>query len=97
MKYLDLFKKEINVGDHIIYSAVDGRSGVLRVGQVIELTKAKETYSGKVIPKIKAKSACWGWKDTWERQRDVSLGFFERIAVVSKESLSPEAVKILKN
>lgn len=105
MKYLDLFKKEISVGDYIIYSAVDGRSGVLRVGKVLELTKGNISYESKKVPKIKVKSANYGfldWKgntriDGWTRQKDVTLSFFERVAVVSRDSLSEEAIKILED
>jgi len=99
-KYKDLFGKEIKVGDYITYAANDGRCGVLRVGQVTELTHSKENYSGKVIPKIRAKSARYGlsYKTDvygWERQKDISLGFFDRLVVIPNP---PEkVVKILKD
>lgn len=106
-QYKDLFNREIKVGDYIVYSAVDGRSGVLRAGKVVELTQSKEIdYSTEEkIPKIRAKSAYYGfidWKgdtriDGWSKQKDVSLGFFERIIIAQKDTLPKELLEILDN
>lgn len=101
--YKDLFNREIKVGDYITYAANDGRCGVLRVGQVVELTHSKEKdyYANKKSPKIRAKSACYrtvdyvSMKRGWQRQKDISLGFFERLIVV--DNPPEEVISVLKD
>jgi len=96
-KYKDLLGKEIKVGDFITYAANDGRCGVLRVGQVTELTQAKEKdyFTNKKKSKIKVKSARWGCNDVWLRQKDVFLEFFGRLIVV--DNLPEEVRNMLKD
>lgn len=100
-QYKDLFSREIKIGDYITYAANDGRCGVLRVGQVLELTESKESYSrGKKHPKIRVKSARYRMvnyntgKYDWERQKDVSLGFLDRLIVV--DNPPAEVIKVLE-
>jgi len=103
--YKDLFGREIKIGDYITYAANDGRCGVLRVGRVVELTESKEiNYCYNVeskIPKIRAKSARYRMIDYktreygWNRQKDVSLGFLDRLIVV--DNLPAEVQAVLEN
>lgn len=88
-QYKDLFGREIKVGDYITYAANDGRCGVLRAGQVIELTKGTVAGDEKKTPKVKIKSAYFGvdWhatsmKHKWVRQKNVTLGFLDRLIVL---------------
>jgi len=98
-EYKDMFGRDIKVGDYIIYAALADRSGVLRAGQVIELTETKEDRweTKKKDPKIRARS--WnnfrqeGWFNGQKytrsgRQKDVTLSFLDRIVVVSPDTLS---------
>lgn len=40
----------VMVGDHIAYGAVDGRSGMIRVGKIIEIVSGKVDSYGDAIP-----------------------------------------------
>lgn len=101
-EYKDLFGRDIKVGDYIVYGAVDGRSGTLRAGQVIELTYSKTGYH-EPEPKIRVKSWSNFKQDRYNpstgkheegsgRQKDVTLGFLDRLIVVP-ESVVSEKVK----
>lgn len=101
-QYKDLFNREIKIGNYITYAALDGRCGVLRVGQVIELTKGTVAGDEKKSPKIKIKSAYFGvdWnarsmKKKWTRQKNVTLGFFERLIVI--DNPPEEVISVLKD
>lgn len=101
-QYKDLFNREIKVGDYITYAALDGRCAVLRVGQVIELTKGTVAGDEKKTPKVKIKSAYFGvdWhatsmKHRWVRQKNVTLGFLDRLIVV--DNAPEEVVNVLKD
>jgi hypothetical protein len=103
-QYKDLFGKEIKVGDFITYAANDGRCGVLRVGQVTKLTEAKNDYEDDIQLKIRVKSARYGYLDWdeeneniygWTRQKDVTLGFLDRLIVV--DNLPEEVRNVLKD
>ena len=102
--YKDMFDNPIKVGDYIVYAALADRSGVLRAGQVIELTydKSRSSWSdGPLTPKVRAKS--WNnfqaenyeWKGTERvelprksgRQKDVTLGFLDRLIVVPESQI----------
>lgn len=100
-EYKDLFNREIKVGDYITYAANDGRCGVLRVGQVTKLTHSKEEIRGQFVPKIWAKSARYQMMNYktgeygWDRQKDVCLGFLDRLIVV--DNLPEEVKNMLKD
>jgi hypothetical protein len=103
-QYKDLFGREIKAGDYITYAANDGRCGVLRVGQVIKLTRVENEYEDDVILKIQAKSAYYGilsWDDEgyeikgWSRQKNVTLGFLDRLIVV--DNPPEEVINVLKD
>lgn len=95
-EHTDLFSRPINVGDYIVYSATDGRSSTLRVGQVLELKTAdKWSYKGDTsVAKILVKS--WsnfrseGYSDKGGsgRQKNVTLGFLTRVVVVDPSTVS---------
>ena len=53
MNYKDAVGADINIGDHIVYSATDGR---LQLGKVLELTTVKFGYLG-VAPALKIQGA----------------------------------------
>jgi hypothetical protein len=100
--YKDIFGREIKVGSCIVYAAVDGRSGVLRIGKVIELTESKHAdyKTHKKDPKVKVIS-CEHWENCWRGDKRlskaVSLGFLDRICIVPEESLSHEYRFLLDN
>lgn len=92
-EYKDMFGRDIKVGDYIVYGAVDGRSGTLRAGRVLELTVGSVGY--KAGPKIKAET--WsnfrsqGWSGevkSGKQSKAVSLGFLDRLIVVPAEIVS---------
>lgn len=110
-EYRDMFGREIKVGDYIVYGAVDGRSGTLRAGRVIELTHSKDKVSiydretgehrHDYEPKIKCeswsnfRSRDWGGKEKSGKQKAVSLGFLDRLIVVPAEIVSDKVKKDL--
>ena len=89
-EYKDMFGRDIKVGDYIVYAGAEGRSSVLRAGQVVALTMSQQGYNK--VPKIRCKS--WSYFNSkWSagqsgRQKDVSLEHFSRIVVVPKEHVS---------
>lgn len=101
--YKDLFGREINVGDYIVYAAADGRSATMRTGQVLKLTMSKQQWSGdEPEPKI----FCSSWsnfrargygKDDEKsgRQKNVTLGFLDRLVVVDASQVSDKIKKDL--
>lgn len=105
-EHTDLFNRPIKVDDYIVYSAVDGRSATLRIGQVIALKTVKKTgWDGK--DEIIAKVFCKSWNNfkgtsSWRaekngaepsgRQKNVTLGFLTRVVVVDPSTVS-EKVK----
>lgn len=97
--HVDLFGREIKVGDYIVYGAIDGRSGTLRAGQVVGL--AIVHGYGKDTPKVRVKS--WSNfradpdRDRSGRQKDVTLSFVDRLIVVPKSIVSKEVLKDLAN
>jgi hypothetical protein len=103
--YKDLFGRDIKVGDYIVYAAVDGRSATMRSGRVLELSHSKPSeYSFEPIePKITV--ASWsnfravGWGDGDEersgRQKNVKLGFLDRLVVVPEDQVSDKIKKDL--
>lgn len=102
-EYIDMFGREIKVGDYIVYAALADRSGVLRAGRVTELTHGKTGYS-KPGPKIKVESwnnyrANRGWGTYAEersgKQKAVSLSFLDRLIVVPEEYVSAKVKKDL--
>lgn len=54
MDYKDTVGADIQVGDHIVYSAMDGR---LQLGKVLELTETKRQYWNAKAPAIKVQGA----------------------------------------
>lgn len=83
----DMFGNEIKPGDYIVYGAVDGRSGTLRAGQVIELkTGAPHWCTKEPELKVFVKS----WSNFSGRQKNVTLSFLDRLAVVPPETVSDE-------
>jgi hypothetical protein len=102
--YKDLFGRDIKVGDYIVYAAVDGRSATMRTGLVLELSHSKPSEYGyqSVDPKITV--ASWsnfrakGWSDDHERsgrQKNVKLGFLDRLIVVPEDQVSDKIKKDL--
>lgn len=83
----DLFGREIKPGDYIVYAAVDGRSGTLRTGQVIELKFGAPDWRTKE-PQLKlfVKS----WSNFSGRQKNVTLSFLDRLIVVPESIVSDE-------
>lgn len=98
-EYKDMFGRDIKVGDYIVYAGLADRSAVMRAGRVVELTYTKAKYSS-VEPKIRV--ASWNnfrandrnWKDpnkkTSGRQKDVVLGFLDRLIVVDASTVSDQ-------
>lgn len=100
-EHTDLFGRAINPNDYIVYSAVDGQSATLRVGQVISLKTVTDKYSNETTAKIYCKS--WsnfrsqGWNDKERsgRQKNVTLGFLTRVVVVDPITVSGKIKKDL--
>lgn len=99
-EHTDLFGRPIKVDDYIVYSAADGRSSTIRVGQVIEL---------KTVGSV-AKVFCKSWSNfkgtsTWRteilgkevsgRQKNVTLGFLTRVVVVDPSTVSDKVKRDL--
>ena len=95
--YKDLFERDIKIGDYIVYAAVDGRSATMRTGRVLELSHSKPSEYGfqPIEPKITVSS--WsnfrakGWSNDHERsgrQKNVKLGFLDRLIVVPEDQVS---------
>lgn len=90
-EYKDMFGRDIKVGDYIVYAGLADRSAVLRAGRVVQLTCSKTGTDG---PKIRV--ASWnnfrshGWNNTERsgRQKDVVLGFLDRLVVVDASTVS---------
>jgi hypothetical protein len=92
------------VGDFIVYAGLADRSGVLRAGQIIELTYSKTDY-GDPEPKVRVKS--WNnyraEKTSWNdedfeasgRQKDTTLSFLDRLIVVPESYVSEKVKKDL--
>ena len=96
-KYQDISGREFCIGDYIVYSALDGRSAVLRFGKIIELTEAKETdfYTKEKAPKIKCKSVNLDWGGQPVKQKDVLLSFFDRVIIIDPGNLTREVRNLL--
>lgn len=90
MAHVDLFGTPIKAGDYIVYAAVDGRSGTLRVGQVLELKP-----NGKVFAKswsnFRAQGHSWTSDERSGRQKNVTLSFLDRMIVVH-DKMIPEKI-----
>jgi hypothetical protein len=92
-EYKDMFGRDIKVGDYIVYGAVDGRSGTLRAGRVLELTYGSVGY--KCGPKVKVDTwsnfRAQGWNGetkSGKQSKAVSLGFLDRLVVVDPSTVS---------
>ena len=100
--YVDMFGRQIEVGDYIVYGAVDGRSGTLRAGQVLALTSnVPSEWSSHETPEPKIFAKSWSnfrqesvfiqdrerGKLLSGRQKNVTLGFLDRLIVVSAENV----------
>jgi hypothetical protein len=108
-EYRDMFRREIKIGDYIVYGGSAGRSAVLRAGLVIELTCSKgkqwdgRTQTSDYEPKIRIKSwnnyrAERSYKSGAEasgRQKDVTLGFLDRLIVVHPDTVSDKVKRDL--
>jgi hypothetical protein len=96
-EYRDFFGNTIKAGDYIAYAVTSGRSGVLKIGRVTELSKSNG-WSEKDKAIIKAKTAMrWSWKDKYEVQNGgspVAIRETER-SVVLQDSQVPTELKEL--
>lgn len=87
MEYKDLAGQDMAVGDYIVYSAAAGRAGVMKLGQIVELSERRDTWTNKHAAVVKAVTIDQ-WR-TWSgglqnKGKPVTLGMFERILVVTK-------------
>jgi hypothetical protein len=98
-EHADLFGRPINVGDYIVYSALDDRSATLRVGQVLELKSVKNTNEevAKVFTKSwsNSRASDWDGREVSGRQKNVTLGFLTRVVVVDSSTISDKIKKDL--
>lgn len=82
-----MFGQDIKVGDYIVYAGLADRSAVLRAGRVLEL---KDT--GKVFCQtwnlFKSQGYSWQEGERSGKQKNVTLGFLDRMVVVPAESVS---------
>lgn len=94
-KHKDLLGQEIKVGDYITYSAVDGRSGVLRIAKVLELKEVKDKYEDD---DIKYKVLVQSWSNFHGLQeKKVTLGFLDRIIVINKSIVSQYIIDAIES
>lgn len=85
MDYKDAVGADINVGDHIVYSATDGR---LQLGKVLELTISTSSYWVSSAPAIKIQGArrigCGPKQGSYEKFGKVSKLFrLENVLVIN--------------
>lgn len=95
--YTDILGQSLNIGDYIIYGAVDGRSGVIRIGRITELTKGRGALYDKEALKIKCKAVESGWGlGLRPLSREISLEYFLRICKIPKEIVPENVMELLK-
>jgi hypothetical protein len=93
IQHKDIFGNPINVGDYIVYSAVDNRSGVLRAAKVVQLKARTSEWDKDKAPEptvlVVAAENYW---DEGPRplSKKITLGFMNRIVVVQKSSMSQD-------
>lgn len=100
--HIDLFGRELKVGDYIAYSAVDGRSATMRVGKIEALKKREGRYAADQTYTVFCRSwsnyrnsSSWYKTSTGAptgRQKNVTLSFVDRLIYVSPEMI-PEHIK----
>lgn len=104
-EHTDLFGREIKVGNYIVYAGAEDRSAVLRVGQVLKLTFAKNRRYGEPdVAKVFCKSwnnfrsEGFSWREGLEpsgRQKNVTIGFLTRVVIVDPSTISDKIKKDL--
>ena len=82
--YKDMFGRDINVGDYIVYGGLADRSAVLRAGRVVELKNGK--VRAQSWNNYRAQG--WGGKVRSGKQKDVTLAFLDRMIVVPEDYVS---------
>lgn len=98
--FKDVTGASLQADDCIVYSALDGRSAVLRFAIVLEVTQAKDAgfYTGKRIPKIRVQGV---EVDSWERggfrlqSKPVFLSYENRVIRVDRKDVPAGALKKL--
>ena len=107
-KHEDIAGNPIKEGDYVLYAALWSRSATLKYGRVIKLTMAKSPdWRGESPPKVQVVTVDRGWDDKWEIQgggwenkdpekaKLVTLGFVDRMMVVTKAQIPEDARKLL--
>lgn len=90
IEHKDIFGKDIQVGDYICYSAMDGQSPAMRVAKVVEL-KGRAGWNKEVTPTILVIAAENYFSDgPRPMSKKITLGFLNRLVVVPKSSISQE-------
>jgi len=86
-EYKDMFGRDIKVGDYIVYGGLADRSAVLRAGRVLRLTE-----NGKIFCEswnnYQAKGYSWETEEKSGKQKNVTLGFLDRLIVVPEDYVS---------
>ncbi len=107
-KHEDLAGNPIKVGDYVAYAALWSRSATLKYGRVLALTETKvPSYGSEKAPKVQVVTVDRSWDDSWEIQgggwenkdpakaKLVTLGFVDRMLVVTKAQIPDDARKLL--
>ncbi len=99
----DIAGEEIKVGDFIVYTALAGRSAVMRFGRVVDLKERDASLYGPKdkIPTLRVitAEASWSQKGRWNLQKKggvVTLGFLDRLLVVNGDVLPRGAWEVLR-
>jgi hypothetical protein len=108
-KHEDLAGNAITQGDYVVYAALWSRSATLKYGRVTKLVTEAKDWDGKKKPvtKVQVVSVDRTFKDDWELQgggwndkddpekcKLQTLGFLDRMLVVTKTQV-PEAARAL--
>jgi hypothetical protein len=106
LEHRDVTGRLIGPGDYIAFAAVDGRSAVLRLGEVIELCFSKKSiriWNGTDFLEghnatLRIRGVRKGWKkdEPWEpHEKEVVLQFPDRVAIIPVESIPVSALNAL--
>lgn len=94
MKYVDVLENELNVGDYVAYAALGGRSAIMKVAKILELTQGKRGWGEKVVPKLRVISVDWFF-DRWQKQKAHTLGFLDRLVQLQPGQIPTEIKRML--
>ena len=95
MKHLDMFGKEIKIGDYILYAGMRGNSADMKVGKVISLQIRTSERNYNQCPTITVIGIRKGYQGNW--YRNSRKGIIDRLdnVFVVHEAYVPKKLKEL--